>query len=64
MAVVVGPFSDEQVRALAFQFLAEQTAIHGETLPWAVLSTRFELDGRRVPREQQGIRYPGRRRQQ
>jgi putative restriction endonuclease len=40
---------DRQVRLLAFQFLAEQTALRGDTLPWSVLSEQFEFEGQRVP---------------
>jgi len=40
---------DRQVRLMAFEFLATQTSIHGEILPWAILSEGFELEGRRVP---------------
>ncbi len=32
-----------------FEFLAEQTAVHGEVLPWAVLSKELLIDGQRVP---------------
>lgn len=40
---------DAEVRRLAFAFLDEKVALHGEVLPWAVLSTGFEFRGRRVP---------------
>jgi putative restriction endonuclease len=40
---------DRQVRLLAFQFLAEQTVLHGDTLPWAVLSEQIEFEEQRVP---------------
>lgn len=50
---------DRQVRLRAFQFLSEQTAIHGDVLPWKLLLRGFELDGRRVPLvSQQGIFKP------
>ncbi len=41
--------TDHEIRLRVFAFLSEQTAIHGEVLPWAVLSRGFELDGERVP---------------
>lgn len=41
--------NDQQIRMQVFEFLAEQTALHGEVLPWAVLSRGFQLDGKRVP---------------
>jgi hypothetical protein len=34
---------------LAFKFLAEETALRGDTLPWSVLSEQFEFEGQRVP---------------
>lgn len=40
---------DERVRARAFEFLRQQTELHGEILSHAVLRQGFELDGRRVP---------------
>jgi len=40
---------DSQVRVQAFDFLARQTQLHGEVLPWAVLSRGFEFEGQRVP---------------
>lgn len=40
---------DGRVRAAAFEFLAEQTRLHGEVLPREVLSRGFILDGTRVP---------------
>ncbi len=44
-----GDALDQQVRVAAFEFLAEQTRLHGETLPWARLLRGFEFRGRRVP---------------
>ena len=41
--------TDHQVRLRVFEFLAEQTAVHGEVLPWAVLSKELLIDGQRVP---------------
>lgn len=41
--------TDDAIRLRVFSFLAEQTALHGEVLPWSVLSRGFELDGERVP---------------
>src|SRR6266496_1309672 len=50
---------DRHVRLRAFEFLAEQTALHGEVLPWAILLKGFEFEGRRVPLlSQQGIFKP------
>jgi len=40
---------DRAARLRAFDFLAEKTAVHGEVLPWAVLSQGFVFDGTRVP---------------
>jgi hypothetical protein len=40
---------DRQVRTSAFQFLAEQTALHGDVLLWSVLSEQFEFEDQRVP---------------
>lgn len=41
--------SDHQVRQKVFDFLVEQTSLHGEVLPWAVLSKGLVIDGQRVP---------------
>lgn len=40
---------DRAVRLRAFQFLTEQTSVHGDVLPWGVLSQGFLWEGRRVP---------------
>lgn len=40
---------DQQVRLRAFDFLARQTQVHGDVLPWSVLSAGFEFEGMRVP---------------
>jgi putative restriction endonuclease len=40
---------DREARLRAFDFLDEQTSIHGEVLPWSILSGGFLLEGRRVP---------------
>ena len=40
---------DQQVRLRAFDFLARQTQVHGDVLPWSVLSAGFEFEGVRVP---------------
>jgi putative restriction endonuclease len=40
---------DGRVRARAFEFLREQTALHGEVLPHSVLTGGFIFDGSRVP---------------
>ncbi|MBN1827186.1 MAG: HNH endonuclease [Candidatus Eisenbacteria bacterium] len=38
-----------EVRLAAFEFLKEQTALHGEVLPHRILSRGFEFENRRVP---------------
>jgi putative restriction endonuclease len=40
---------DRLVRLKAFGFLDDQTRLHGETLPRAILAAGFDLDGQRVP---------------
>jgi putative restriction endonuclease len=40
---------DTRVRVRAFAFLEEKSRLHGESLPWKVLSEGFEFEGRRVP---------------
>ena len=40
---------DRQVRLAAFNWLAEQTKIHGDILPRALLQKGFEFSGKRVP---------------
>lgn len=57
--------SDASVRLRAFEWLAEQTAIHGDVLPWSLLQIGFDFQGERVPLvSMQGIftsrlcRYP------
>src|ERR1700693_494722 len=41
---------DSRVRARAFQFLKEQTELHGdEVLPREILAKGFEFEGQRVP---------------
>jgi putative restriction endonuclease len=51
---------DRQVRLRAFDFLSEQTALHGEVLPWPILSSGFLFDSKRVPLiGPQGIFKPG-----
>jgi putative restriction endonuclease len=50
---------DARVRAAAFAFLSEQTALHGDVLPWSLLAQGFQIDGQRVPLlSQQGIFKP------
>lgn len=41
--------SDARIRAAAFEWLAEQVAVHGDVLPRTVLAQGFQLDGVRVP---------------
>lgn len=51
--------SDLAIRLAAFRFLDEQVAIHGDVLPWSVLSPGFRYEGNRVPLvSQQGIFKP------
>src|SRR2546426_11835919 len=40
---------DQRVRLAAFNFLEQQTQLHGETLPRDVLAAGFMVDGARVP---------------
>jgi putative restriction endonuclease len=50
---------DAGVRSAAFQWLAEQTALHGEVLPWSLLLAGLTIQGERVPLvSQQGIFKP------
>jgi putative restriction endonuclease len=50
---------DLEVRTRAFTFLAEQTQVHRNGIPWKVLHEGFVVDGRRVPlASQQGIFKP------
>ena len=57
--------NDAAVRLRAFEWLAEQTAVYGDVLPWAVLKAGFDFQGEHVPLvSRQGIftsrlcRYP------
>lgn len=50
---------DTRVRAAAFEWLQGQVAIHGDVLPWKLLLSGLDVDGRRVPLlSQQGIFKP------
>ncbi len=49
MTEVAGDALDRQVRVAAFEFLAQQTRLHGETVSWARLLQGFDFQGRRVP---------------
>lgn len=50
---------DAAIRVAAFQWLEEQTTVHGEVLPWSLLLAGFEFNGQRVPLvSQQGIFKP------
>jgi len=40
---------DSRVRAQAFEFLRDQTALHGEVLPYSILVGGYTFDGARVP---------------
>lgn len=40
---------DARVRTQAFQFLTEQTRLHGEVVPRDLLERGFDFEGRRVP---------------
>ena len=52
-------FQDSRIRLAAFKWLEEQTALHGEVLPWVVLLAGFTFEGQRVPLvSQQGIFKP------
>jgi putative restriction endonuclease len=51
--------ADLDVRARAFDFLAQQGRLHPNGIPWPVLLAGFEFEGRRVPLvSQQGIFRP------
>jgi putative restriction endonuclease len=39
----------EAIRVAAFDFLARQSRVFPDTLPWKVLSEGFVYDGRRIP---------------
>lgn len=50
---------DRRVRLSAFEFLDEQTGLHGEVLSWSLLARGFDFEGQRVPLlSQQGIFKP------
>lgn len=54
-----GRGSDTSVRLAAFGWLAEQTSLHGDVLPWSVLIAGFNHEGARVPLvSMQGIFTP------
>jgi putative restriction endonuclease len=40
---------DTRVRSRAFEFLREQTALQGEVLPFATLTSGLQVEGQRVP---------------
>jgi putative restriction endonuclease len=40
---------DARIRTRAFEFLTEQTRLHGEVLPRELLERGFDFEGRRVP---------------
>jgi hypothetical protein len=40
---------DATIRQAAFDWLAEQVALHGEVLPRGVLARGFTLEGERIP---------------
>lgn len=51
--------ADIHIRRRAFDWLAEQTAVHGDVLEWKILARGFDSDGERVPLvSQQGIFKP------
>jgi len=53
------PIWDLEVRLAAFAWLAEETAVRGEVLPWSVLLEGFRHGGDRVPLvSMQGIFTP------
>jgi putative restriction endonuclease len=43
------PSLDHQIRIRAFEWLAEQTAIHGDVLPRQLLAEGMKFEGERVP---------------
>jgi hypothetical protein len=45
----VSPDLDSQVRLRAFEFLAEQTNLHGDVLPRDLLAAGFQFHDTRVP---------------
>ncbi len=50
---------DQRIRLAAFEWLRAQVDLHGDVLPWTILSRGFELDGERVPLvSMQGIFKP------
>jgi putative restriction endonuclease len=56
---MVPHLDDARVRAAAFAFLSEHTALHGDVLPWSLLAKGLQIDGQRVPLlSQQGIFKP------
>jgi putative restriction endonuclease len=55
----VAPVGDLEVRLAAFAWLADQTAVRGDVLPWSVLLDGFRHGGERVPLvSMQGIFTP------
>jgi len=53
------PESDLPIRLAAFQWLGEQTGVHGDVLPWSLLLAGFQHQGERVPLvSMQGIFTP------
>ncbi|MFW6012417.1 MAG: HNH endonuclease [bacterium] len=53
------PLTDPTIRRAAFEWLAVQSEVHGDVLPWALLQRGFELRGERVPLvSMQGIFKP------
>ena len=51
--------SDATIRRAAFDWLAEQVALHDDVLPWSVLIRGFDFKGARVPLvSMQGIFKP------
>lgn len=51
--------ADRDIRLAAFDWLARQTELHGDLLPWALLLWGFEHRGERIPLvSQQGIFKP------
>ncbi|MBZ5637812.1 MAG: HNH endonuclease [Acidobacteriia bacterium] len=50
---------DRRVRLTAFEWLRHQVDLHGDVLPWSILSRGFDFDGERVPLvSMQGIFKP------
>jgi putative restriction endonuclease len=45
---MVAPLTDERIRLAAFDWLQEQTEIHGDLLPWSLITTGFLFKGQQI----------------